>query len=184
MIISLIAAIARNRVIGKDNQMIWRLSDDMKRFRKLTTGHHVLMGRKTWESLGKPLKNRVNLVVTRKPDYRAEGAEVFGSIHGALQYAKVNKEVELFVIGGGEIYKALLPAANRIYLTRVLASPEGDAFFPDFPEEDWMVTFDEAHRSDEKNDHDFVFLDLERRDAKNAGESFEDSLDEYLDYWQ
>ena len=174
MIISLIVAAAKNQAIGKDNRMIWHLSNDMKRFRRLTTGHHILMGRKTYASLGKPLKNRTNLVVTRNAEYSSEGFEVFTSLEAAIEYAKANGEEELFVIGGGEIYKALMPIANRIYLTKVLAEPDADAFFPEINEEDWMVTFEEAHLADEKNDHAFIFIDLERRLSKNAGEWFPD----------
>jgi dihydrofolate reductase len=175
MKISLIVAAASNNVIGRDNRMIWRLSDDMKRFRRLTTGHCILMGRKTFESLGRPLKNRTNIVVTRNSSFRAEEAEIFPSIKAAVAFAELSGEDELFVIGGGEIYRAFLPVADRIYLTRVLAEPEGDAFFPDFAEEEWMVTLEEAHLADEKNDHNFVFIDMERRKAKNAGEWFPDT---------
>lgn len=174
MIISFIVAAARNRVIGRDNRMIWKLSDDMKRFRRLTTGHHVLMGRKTFESLGRPLKNRTNIIVTRQEDYKAEGAEVFHSVDAAMAFARENGEEELFIIGGGEIYTMLLPAADRIYLTRVLADPEGDAYFPEIDGAQWRVILEEAHLADDRNDHDFVFIDMERRGTKSAGGSFPD----------
>ena len=155
--------------------MIWRLSSDMKRFRKLTTGHHILMGRKTYESLGKPLPNRINVVITRNKLYRPEGVLVFPTIAEALDHCRKNGEEELFVIGGGEIYRTLLPDTDRMYITKVMTSPEGDTFFPEFDNEDWMVTLEEAHLADEKNDHNFIFLDMERRETKNAGQWFPDT---------
>lgn len=161
---------ARNGVIGKDNGMPWRLRDDLRRFRKLTTGHCVLMGRKTFESLGKPLPGRTNIVITRRRDWQAAGTEVCHSLPEALDFARQSGETELFVIGGGEIYTALLPVADRMYLTRVLANVAGDAFFPEFDEGDWEVFAEEARPAGEGNDFPFVFLDLERRRAKSAGE--------------
>lgn len=159
---------ARNRAIGKDNQMLWRLSTDMKRFRRITTGHCILMGRKTFESLGKPLPGRTNIVVTRNKDYRPEGTVVFSSIYDGIDHARKQGEEELFVIGGGTVYEQCLDRADRLYLTRVLADPEGDAFFPDFDESEWEVVREEAHLADERNEHAFIFLDLERRGAKSA----------------
>lgn len=163
MKISLIAAVAKNNVIGNDNQLIWRLSDDLKRFKRLTTGHHILMGRKTYESMGRALPNRTNVVVTRSKNYQPEGIEVFNDIDAAIEFAKSNNEEELFIIGGGEIYKKLLPIADKIYLTKVHASPEGDTFFPDLDESNWEVEAEEAHLANEKNEHNFVFLDLIRK---------------------
>jgi dihydrofolate reductase len=175
MIISIIVAVAKNNAIGKDNQMIWRLSSDLKRFKRLTTGHHILMGRKTFESLGRPLPNRTNIVVTRNKDYRPEGALIFNSVPEALQHCRDAGEDELFVIGGGEIYRSLIPAADKMYLTRVMTAPEGDTYFPEFDEGAWMVTLEEAHLADQKNDHNFIFIDMERREAKNADGSFPDT---------
>lgn len=163
MILSIIVAVAKNNVIGKDNQLIWRLSNDLKRFKKLTTGHSILMGRKTYESIGKPLPNRKNLIVTRNENFDVEGAYVFNSIESAIHHAKVTGEEELFIIGGGEIYKKLLPQTDKLYLTRVHAEPEGDAFFPTIEETAWQVVNEEAHLADEKNEYDFVFVDLERK---------------------
>ncbi|MCP4123364.1 MAG: dihydrofolate reductase [Bacteroidetes bacterium] len=175
MFISCIVAAAKNNVIGKDNQMIWRLSTDLKRFKRLTTGKHILMGRKTFESLGKPLPNRTNIVVTRNEDYKAEGVVVFPSLVSAMAQCRKDGVEELFIIGGGEIYKKMLPVSDRLYLTRVLAEPEGDTYFPEIHDEDWMIVLEEAHLADEKNDHNYIFVDLERREAKSADESFPDT---------
>ncbi len=162
MDISIIVAVAKNNVIGNENKLIWRLSDDLKRFKKLTTGHHILMGRKTFESIGKPLPNRKNLIITRNKDYKVEGGFVFQDIESAIDFAKENGEDELFIIGGGEIYRKLLDRTERIYLTKVHTSPEGDAFFPELESEDWFVFHEEAHLANEKNEHNFVFVDLVR----------------------
>lgn len=132
--ISLIAAIARNRTIGKNNELPWRIPEDTKRFRKLTTGHVVIMGRKTFESIGRPLRERTNIVITRDTGYRAEGCTVVHSIEDALKEAKRIEREEVFVIGGGEIYKATLPSADRLYLTIIDKDFEGDVFFPEYPQ--------------------------------------------------
>jgi dihydrofolate reductase len=163
MKISMIVAVAKNQVIGNDNQLIWRLSEDLKRFKKLTTGHHILMGRKTFESIGKALPNRTNLVISRNASIEMTGVFCFTDIQKAIEFAKENGEEELFVIGGGEIYRKLLPETDKIYLTKVHATPKGDTFFPELKEMDWNVVSEEAHLADEKNEFNFVFLDLERR---------------------
>ena len=129
MIISLIAAMARNRVIGKDGKLPWRIPEDLKRFKKLTTGHCVVMGRKTFDSIGKPLPNRTNIVITRDKSWRADGVVVAHSLDEALGLASGD---EVFVIGGGEIYAAALPKASKLYLTLVEGQWEGDAFFPEY----------------------------------------------------
>ncbi len=163
MIISIIVAIAKNKVIGNDNKLIWRLSDDLKRFKRLTTGHTILMGRKTYESIGRPLPKRKNYIITRSKEYVVDGGYVFHSIGDAIEAAKEEGEDELFIIGGGEIYKEMLPMANKMYLTKVHANPKGDTFFPKFDEEEWDIINDKAHLADEKNEYNFVFIDLERR---------------------
>ena len=163
MIVSMIVAVAKNNVIGKDNKLLWKLSDDLKRFKRITSGHAILMGRKTFESLGKPLPNRTNLVVTRDARYSVGGAYVFNQVNQAVEFAKAEGETELFIIGGGEIYEMMLPAANRLYLTKVHASPDGDTYFPVLNDGEWDVINEEAHKANEKNEFDFVFLDLERR---------------------
>lgn len=133
MIISLIAAMAENRVIGRDNAIPWHLPDDLKRFREITMGHTVIMGRKTFESIGKPLAGRKNLIITTNPDYRAEGCIVAHSLRDAL--VKCADSGEAFICGGGEIFREALPLASRIYLTVVHDEFDGDTYFPDIPED-------------------------------------------------
>lgn len=133
MIVSLIAALARNRVIGKDNDLPWHLPDDMKYFMDTTKGHCVIMGRKNYESIPvkfRPLANRTNIVVTRQKEYKAEGCLVVHSLKDALALAAEKKETETFVIGGAEIYALAMPVAQRLYLTEINATLEGDTFFP------------------------------------------------------
>ena len=141
--LTLIAAVARNGIIGKDNALPWRLSADLKRFKALTTGHPILMGRKTWESLGRPLPGRHNIVISRNAAYRAEGATVVRSINAAID-AAVN-DGEAFVIGGEEIYRLALPLADRLQLTEIDSDFAGDAVFPAFDRSQWRETLREAH---------------------------------------
>lgn len=131
-IISLIAAIGKNRELGKNNQLLWDIPEDMKFFRETTAGHPVIMGRKTFESIGRPLPKRVNIVITRNLDYQKEGILVFPSIEEALEEAKKHDENEVFVIGGAEIYKQSLPFADKLYLTHVDANFDADTFFPEY----------------------------------------------------
>lgn len=133
MVVSLIAAMSSNRVIGQDNKMPWHLSADLKRFKQITTGHPVIMGRKTLDSLGKPLPNRRNLIVSRTPKaHSTPGCEFFGSLEDALKACHSNDEV--FIIGGEQIYRLALPFANRVYLTVIDKTYAGDAFFPELPD--------------------------------------------------
>lgn len=155
MIVSLIAAMAENRVIGKDGRVPWRLPADMKHFKTLTTGHTVVMGRKTFETLDRPLVNRRNVVVTHNPDYHAAGAEVVHSLAAALDLAAGDDEV--FVAGGEEIYRLALPRADRIYLTVVHATVDGDAHFPDFDLAEWRLVGEERYESDERHAFAFTF---------------------------
>ena len=160
--VSLIAAMSENRVIGKGNALPWQLPEDLKRFRQITKGHPVVMGRKTYESIGRPLPDRLNLVITRQSDWHAPGVEVFGSLDAALDRAldvAVEKGLsEVFIIGGGEIYAQALPRAQRLHLTRVAAQIEGDAFFPVFESE-----FEEVAREGRPGDPSFAFVTYERR---------------------
>jgi dihydrofolate reductase len=138
--ISLIVAMSENRVIGVENRLPWNIPEDLKRFKKTTSGHPIIMGRKTFESIGRPLPNRTNLVITRNRGYQAEGAVVCGSLREALEWAgRAPGSNEIFVIGGGEIFREALPLADRIYLTLVEWPFEGDAFFPDFDEAKFSV---------------------------------------------
>ncbi|MDZ4284285.1 MAG: dihydrofolate reductase [Patescibacteria group bacterium] len=132
--ISLIAAIAKNRTIGINNELPWHIPEDVKRFRRLTKGHVVVMGRKTFQSIGRALPERTNIVITRDPDFATEGCIVVHSIEAALKRAKELEREEVFVIGGGEIYKAALPYADKLYLTIIDKDFAGDAFFPEYPE--------------------------------------------------
>jgi dihydrofolate reductase len=156
--LSLIVAVARNGVIGKSNQLPWRLPEDLKRFRTLTMGHHIIMGRRTWESIGRPLPGRTSVVVTRRGDYAAPGALVVHSLADAL--AACTGDDEVFVIGGAEIYGEALPLADHIYLTRIDADYAGDAFFPALSGEEWGEAGREPPRATEPGQpaYDFVVL--------------------------
>ncbi|MBI2651863.1 type 3 dihydrofolate reductase [Candidatus Woesearchaeota archaeon] len=135
MIISLIAAMGKNRIIGKNNSLPWRLPEDMKRFKQLTLGKPVVMGRKTFESIGKPLPNRTNIIITHDKNYKAEGCIIVHSVKEALKTAEGNKEV--MIIGGEKIFREFLPIADRMYLTFIDEDFEGDAYFPEYDKEEW-----------------------------------------------
>jgi dihydrofolate reductase len=160
MKISLVVAMAENRVIGRDNQLPWRLSADLQHFKALTMGKPIIMGRKTWESLGRPLPGRTNIVVTRDIGYQAEGCVVVHSIEQALEVAAGSDEV--MVIGGANLYRQLLDRADRLYLTLVRADVEGDTWFPEFDLTQWREVERESHLRDDKNEFDYEFVLLER----------------------
>jgi len=160
MIISLIAAMSENRVIGRNNQLPWRLPADLKHFKALTIGKPIVMGRKTWESLGRPLPGRANIVITRNIGYQAEGCVVVHSVDQALEVATGSDEV--MVIGGANLYQQLLDRADRLYLTLVKAHVEGDAWFPEFDSAMWHEVDRELHSCDDKNEFNYEFLILER----------------------
>lgn len=167
---SIVAAVAENGVIGGGNQMPWSLRSDMRRFAKLTTGSINIVGRKTQdsilESLGHPLRQRITLVVTRNKRLSYDGCYTFDSFIKAVEYARA-REKEFFVIGGREIYELALPMASKLYLTRVLASPEGDTYFPEgFKLTDWIKTLEEFHEKGNGDQFDFYFENFER---KNGG---------------
>lgn len=167
MNISLISALANNRVIGKDNDLPWRLPDDMKYFMQTTSGHHVVMGRKNYDSLPekfKPLPNRTNIVVTRQMNFKAHGCMVVHSIKQAIELAKSNHETELFIIGGAQIYKETLPLANYLYLTEIDAIILGDTHFPDFNKNDWTEISRKSHSADEKHRFAFDFVLYKRKE--------------------
>ena len=152
--ISLIAALASNRVIGRQGTLPWHLPDDLRRFKAITMGHPVIMGRRTWESIGRPLPGRRNVVITRQAGYQAAGAEVFADLNGAL--AAVAGAPEVFVIGGGEMYAAALPLAHRLHLTELHQSVGGDAHFPPFDPAHWTQTMRESHTAPGGLRYDFV----------------------------
>lgn len=137
MMISLVVAMAQNRVIGKNNALPWRLSPDLKRFRRITMGHPIIMGRKTYESIGRPLDGRKNIVISRNPEFRPEGVSLAGGIDEAL--ASANDD-EIMIIGGADIYEQTLPRAGRIYLTLIHESFDGDAYFPEINSNEWKET--------------------------------------------
>jgi dihydrofolate reductase len=160
MTISIVAAMAENNVIGKDNKLIWHMPADLKHFKELTSGHHIVMGRKTWESIGqKPLPNRTSIVITRDKNYKAEGALVVDSLEKALDAVKNDDEV--FVVGGGEIYKEAMSKADKLYITRIHHKFEGDTFFPEIGKE-WFEAIYNDFEKDDKNKYDFSLCEYER----------------------
>jgi len=163
MIISLVVAAADNNAIGKDQKLLWCLPNDMKFFKNVTWGMVVIMGRKTLEALGKPLKGRKNIVITRQ-SLNTDGAVIVKSLEEALSAAKEMDVKEVMVIGGGEIYKLALPKANRIYITRVHAKPEdADTFFPEFSEKEWKLVSKKDYDADSKHEYAYSFQLWERK---------------------
>ena len=160
MRLSIIAAMSANRVIGSHNDLPWRLPADLKRFKSLTMGHHLIMGRKTFESIGQPLPGRTTVVITHQTGYAPEGVLVAHSVEQALQMAAGDDEV--FVAGGAQIYQLLFPRADRLYLTSIHEEFEGDTDFPEFEESDWQLNSEEKHEPDEKNLYPYTFLIYER----------------------
>jgi len=160
VIVSLIAAMAENRVIGRDGGLPWRLPDDLKRFKRLTIDHTVIMGRKTFDEVKQPLANRRNVVISRNPEFRPHGVTVVPSLAEALALGATESEV--FVIGGGEIYRMALARADRIYLTVVHAVVEGDTYFPPFDASAWVLEAETHHPADEKHAYSFTFRDYSR----------------------
>ena len=161
MIRSLVIAQAANRVIGLDNRMPWHLPADLAHFKRVTMGRPVIMGRKTWESIGRPLPGRLNIVITRSADYAAPGATVVECLDAA--YRAAGDVDEVFIIGGGQIYAEAMATADRIYLTEIATEVEGDTWFPAFDRAQWTETLMGEHAPDEKNAHPLRFLLLERR---------------------
>jgi len=164
--ISIIVAIAKNRVIGNKGELPWNLPDDLKHFAQITKGHTVIMGRKTYESivrrLGHALPNRRNIIITGQAGYDAPGCAVLHSPEEAIRQFS-NSDEEAFVIGGGEIYQQFLPVVDKLYITEVSASPEGDALFPLCGKENWDLESSEEHLLDDRNSHDFAFLTFVRK---------------------
>ena len=163
MIISLLVAMDERGGIGMDNRLPWHLSADLKRFKALTMGHHVIMGRKTYASIGRPLPGRIMVIITRSPDYWAEGCQVVHSLEESLDLARQAGETEAFVIGGGQIFAQALPLAERIYLTRVHTVAEADVFFPEFDERDWSIQTVSEVPADEKNQFSTTYMVLDKR---------------------
>ncbi len=172
MIISAIAAAAKNNVIGIDNQIPWHMPTDMAWFKRKTLNHYVIMGRNSFRGLGHPLPKRTNIVITRDPYFTADGVLVAHSIEDALAMAYDGGETEAFIIGGGQIYKDSMELWDRVYLTEIDLETEGDAFFPELDPAEWEETWREAHLPDEKNKFAFTFRILERpdREEEEAGQ--------------
>jgi len=160
MTITAVVAISENHVIGKDNKLLWYLPNDLKHFKEITTGHTVIMGRKTFDSVGKPLPRRRNIIVTRQA-INIEGCEVVHSIEAAL--AVCADEQEVFIVGGAEIYKQSMHLTDRIYLTIIHKEFEGDSFFPELNKAEWQEVYREDHEPDEKNSLPYSFITLEKR---------------------
>ncbi len=172
MKISIIAGIGRNSELGRGNTLLWSLPTDMKHFKKTTTGHTVIMGRKTFESIGRPLPNRKNIVITRDVHYSHDGVEIVNSLEEALRLASLEQgrkfeenqdEVEIFIIGGGEIYRQAMEKANKLYITRVDGEFDADTFFPAIDSNIWVKTKSERYTKDEQDAFDFEFIEYERK---------------------
>ena len=166
MFLSLICAMDENMVIGVNNNLPWHLPEDLKYFKRTTMGNSIIMGRKTFESIGRPLPGRTNIIVTRNPDYEVENARTVGSITDAIELAEntafIDGSTEAFVIGGAELYKEALPLVNRMHLTMVHAEVDGDAWFPDFDVSQWHEISNEYFEADEENPYDYSICVYER----------------------
>ncbi len=162
MKLSIIVAVAENGVIGHNNQLIWHLPEDLKMFKRLTSGHPIIMGRKTFESIGKPLPNRTSIIITKNPDFQIEGCITVHSLEEAIEAANEIEENEAFIIGGAEIYRLALPFADTIYLTEVHHTFEGDTFFPAIDKDIWEEVNRTDHDIDEKHLYKYSFVELEK----------------------
>ena len=160
--ITLVVAKSDNNIIGDNNQLIWRLSHDLRRFKSITTGHPVIMGRKTFDSVGKPLPNRTNIVITRNKDWSSEGVEVAHSLDKAIEIAK-EIDSEIFIIGGGNIYKQSMDVADAIEVTEVHHTFDGDTLFPEINLNVWKEVSREDHTKDEKNEYNYSFVRYEKK---------------------
>lgn len=158
---TIVVAMGKNNEIGSDNQLLWHLPKDLKHFKEITSGHPVIMGRKTYESIGKPLPNRTNIVVSRKKDWFEEGILIVGSIKEAVKFAKKIDE-EIFIIGGGTIYDQTMEIVDKLEVTLVKANLEADTFFPEIDSKIWKKTNEICHEKDEKNQYDFCFQTFEK----------------------
>jgi dihydrofolate reductase len=158
MQISIIVAVANNNVIGLNNQMLWHLPADLKRFKNLTMGHHIIMGRKTYESIGKPLIGRKSIIITHNQNYKAENCLIVNNINEALNIGYENNENEIFIIGGAQIFNQTLNLADKIYLTKIYENFDGDTFFPNIDLKKWELISQEHFLKDEKNKFDYSFV--------------------------
>ena len=161
--LKILVAFDENRVIGKNNTLIWHLPADLKRFKALTTGHVIIMGRKTFESIGKPLPNRTTIVISRQSDLQIEGVIITHSVEEAILKAKSVTREDIFIVGGAEIYALSLPLADQILVTQLHDIFEGDAFFPEIPLDTWVVSERERGVTDEKNAYQYSYLTYSRK---------------------
>lgn len=168
--ISFIFAMDANRLIGKDNDLPWHLPNDLAYFKKITSGHSIIMGRKTYESIGRPLPNRKNIVVTSAHDSEFPGCTVVSSIEDVLQIASDTEEC--FVIGGAQLYTGLFPYADRLYMTKIHHQFDGDRYFPEFDESKWKLVSSEQGTKDEKNPYDYEFLVYEKKNVSSEAGGF------------
>lgn len=159
--LSIAVAVGENFAIGKNNQLLWHMPADLKFFKQTTSGHTVVMGRKTFDSVGRPLPNRRNIVITRDTELKIDGVEVVNSLDEALAITKT-EEKPVFIIGGAEIYRQALPKTQTLYLTTIHHHFDADTFFPEIDREEWKVISSEPHKADEKNKYDYTFEVLER----------------------
>ncbi|WP_027376720.1 dihydrofolate reductase [Kaistella palustris] len=161
--ITIVVAMGLNNEIGAKNELLWHLPKDLKRFKEITTGHPIIMGRKTYESIGKPLPNRTNIIVSRKENYFEEGILIVGSLKEAIKFAKKIDE-NIFIIGGGNIYQQTIDLADRLEVTQVNAKLEADVFFPKIDGKIWVKIQEECHGKDDQNEYDFCFQTFERKE--------------------
>ena len=164
MIVSLIVAMDEERGIGVEGRLPWHLPADLKRFKSLTMGHHLIMGRKTYESIGSPLPGRTMIIVTHNPSYQPDGCMVARSLDTAIEFARMDLENEVFIIGGGDLFKQAINLADRIYLSQVHATLPADVYFPEFSSDDWQDIKAELSPADEKNKYAFTFKIMVRRE--------------------
>ena len=169
MLVSIIVAAAANGTIGRDGDLPWRLPADLRFFKRVTMGHHLVMGRRTWASIGRPLPGRTMVVLTRDPGLEIPGVTVVHALSDALELARAAGDPEAFVIGGAEVFARALPLADRLYLTRVYADVEGDVRFPELDERAWVEVAREEHAADEQHAFAFALCTLERRGARPTG---------------
>jgi len=169
MKLSILVILSTNNVIGRDNKLPWHMPADLKRFKNLTMGHHILMGRRTFDEIKKPLPGRINVVITRDHHFAAEGVAIARSIDEAISKAEATGDHEIFLIGGGEIFKQVIHRADRMYITRIHADIEGDTYFPEFDDvNEWKLVDAEHFEADEKNAYPYSFLTYERAGSGEA----------------
>lgn len=161
--VTIVVAMGQSNEIGDENQLLWHLPKDLKHFKELTSGYPIIMGRKTYESIGRPLPNRTNIVVSRKKDWFEEGILIVGSLKEAVKFAKKINE-DIYIIGGGNIYKQTIDIADKLEVTLVKTSMNADTFFPEIDENIWVKTNETYHEKDESNEYDMCFQTFERKD--------------------